>query len=489
MNRSILIVICDFLLVSLVTFSSLDMDKLADADAPRRPNVDMVANPIDPKQDLAGVMRLALDDERHGRDLLLGELAQTSNTLTQTRETVGQQQATLYRREKLIQDFQQQVQSKEQQSLRLEQEKANIQQQYASAQTNLQTMQHQLQASLTDNQISRDRLAALAAELRQQQQQANALEQGLERLAQTNQVIQAERQQLATRLQVAEAEKRAADDQATKMQEEVKVVREEKARLTQHADKLADGVKVLATSSGALAKEIRDYRPQAPNTIFGEFVTNRIQTRFHASRSGIFGIEANKRRDTETILVTDGTDICALTHVDDTPLTIATPATEWESLTGTLNRGAALISIKTLSFYLLDPRVMFIPLDAAEARQLGARIYRIAPDPFKFQDAVIVGAREGYYGECKFQIDLTTPEYVKMDRNFLKGIFGKFNPVRGDLVFSKTGELLGLMANSTYCVMIHNFNAVGSIQFGPDIRAQHTGEILSRLNSLIMRQP
>jgi hypothetical protein len=30
-----------------------------------------------------------------------------------------------------------------------------------------------------------------------------------------------------------------------------------------------------------------------------------------------------------------------------------------------------------------------------------------------------------------------------MDRNSLKGLFGKFNPSRSDLVFSRTGELLG----------------------------------------------
>ena len=551
MNRSILIVICDFLLVSLLAFSTVDINNATDEGAERRVKVDIATNQIDPRQDLAGVMRLALDDERRERDRLLGELSRTRDTLTQTREAAGKHQSTLSEREKQLQDFQQQLLTKEQQTLRL-------QQQYASAQTNLQDLQLQLHSSTIHNQVSQERLAVMEAELRQRQEQARAMEQslgqlaqsnqvaleraalteaelrrqqqqvkaveqslgqlalsnqvsrekvvlteaelgrqreqakameqGLEQLAQSNKVVQAERERLATQLQVAEAEKRASADQVTKMQDEVKVVREEKARLTQHADKLADGVKVLAASSGELAKEIREYRPLAPNTIFSEFVTNRVQSRFDATRSMIFGIESNKRRTTETILVTDGTNICALTHVEDTPLTITTPGTEWEALTGTLQRGTALLPIKTLSFYLLDPRLVFMPLSEAEARQLGARVYRIAPDPFKFQDAVIVGAREGYYGECKFQIDLTTPQNVKLDRSFLKGIFGKFNPSRGDLVFSKTGDLLGVMANSTYCVMIHNFNAAGSIQFGPDIRAQHTAEILSRMDSLITGQ-
>ena len=63
----------------------------------------------------------------------------------------------------------------------------------------------------------------------------------------------------------------------------------------------------------------------------------------------------------------------------------------------------------------------------------------------------------------------------------MKGLFGKFNPSRGDLVFSRNGELLGIMANNTYCLVLHDFTAVATFQFGPDVRAQHTGETLSRL--------
>ena len=77
---------------------------------------------------------------------------------------------------------------------------------------------------------------------------------------------------------------------------------------------------------------------------------------------------------------------------------------------------------------------------------------------------------ENYYGECKFEIDVTTPDYLKLDRSVLKGLFGKFNPSRGDLVFSRTGQLLGIMANSTYCMMIRNFDPAATFQFGQDMR-------------------
>jgi len=133
--------------------------------------------------------------------------------------------------------------------------------------------------------------------------------------------------------------------------------------------------------------------------------------------------------------------------------------------------------------------VVLIPVSTNEARQLGCKIYRVSSDPYKFQDAVLVGAREGYYGECRFEIDLTTPEYVKLDNNFLKGLFGKFNPSRGDLVFSKMGELLGVMANSTYCMMIRSFDAAATLRFGQNVRDQQTGATLSILYTMVTEMP
>jgi hypothetical protein len=76
-----------------------------------------------------------------------------------------------------------------------------------------------------------------------------------------------------------------------------------------------------------------------------------------------------------------------------------------------------------------------------------------------------------------------------MDHNSLKGLFGKFNPSSGDLVFSKQGELLGVMANSTYCVMVHHFESAATFRFGPGARNQRTAETLSSLYSAVAELP
>ena len=466
MNRSILIVICDFLLVSLLVFSTVDIDKAADDGRAQPVRTDLATNRVDSGSDLAAVMKLALDDEQKRHELLLGELERT--------------RAAASDREQQLQSFQQRLQITEQERQAAEQARTSLQQQFTTAQTNIETLSQQVRASSTDATISKEKLAALEAELRKRAEEAAALQQRLSQLSLSNQIALNEKQQLATQLQVAEVEKRHAAEQVVAMKEQVSVERAEKA-------KLAEGVKVLATNSTQLAREIRENRPLAPNTIFSEYVANRVRAGFNAYRPGSF--DPGKRKDTGTVFVTDGTNTFALCHVEDTPLTFWIPGTQWAGLTGTLSRGTAEVPIRALSFHLQDPRIVFMPVSAAEAKQLGSKAYRLANAPFKFQEAVLIGAGEGYYGECRFEIDLSASAYLKLDRSVLKGLFGQFNPSRGDLVFSKTGELLGIMANNTYCLRLQNFIGSATFNFGPDVRTQNTGNTLASFYHIVQQMP
>lgn len=476
MNRSILIVICDFLLVSLLAFSTVDVNKLGKPSAGARLKMEINTNtPSSSGKDLASVMRVALDEERRNRDLLLGEL-------TRTRESLGQQRSILSEREQQVHSYQQQLQEKEAQAAELERAQTGLQQQYATAQTNLQVLGEQLHQTSIQAVISKEKLAAMEAEVKKQAEQAAALQGQIATLQQSNQLVLNDRMRLTTQLQVAEVEKKFAAERVAQMQEQVHVEREEKARL-------AEGVRSLATNSVALANEIRDYRPLAANTIFFDVLTNRVQASLLAQRSAAFGIDASKRKVTDTIVVTDGTNHYALCHIEDTPLTLWNPGTEWENIDGTLTGNAGQLPIRAISFHRHDPRLVLIPLTISEVRQLGTKSFKVANEPFKFQDAVLVGAREGYYGECRFQIDVTTPEYVKLDNNFIKGLFGKFNPSRGDLVLSKNGEVLGIMANNTYCLMLQNFSPAASFQLAQDMKAQRPAKTLAQLYSIVQELP
>jgi len=343
-----------------------------------------------------------------------------------------------------------------------------LQQQFAAAQANIEKLNSQLQ----ENSAHAQQQSELAATLRVQ----------LEQFAKTNQLAQAEKQQLSNQLQLAEVEAHAAAERAALMQQEVQVQQAENARL-------AEGFKSLATNSSQLTQEIRENRALAPNTIFSDFVSNRVEAGIFAWRTGFFNMDTTKDKQTGTVIVTDGTNFFALCHVQDTPVTLWDPGTDWDKFAGTLAWGGAQASIRSLSFDAQDPRVVMMSVTPADAKKLGCKIYRLSGDPYKFQDAVLVGADEGYYGECDFQVEPNTPQYVKLDHNLLKGLFGKFNPSRGDLVFSRTGELLGIMVNNTYCLTVRNFAAAATFAFGQDLHNQHTGGTLSELYGYVFQLP
>ena len=451
MNRSILIVICDFLLLSLLTFST-DINRMADENTRPPVNVTVATNDVaDTGKDLTAVMKLALEEERRGH-------VQLQQQLAAARDVANQRQAELNAREE---------------------ENQRLQQQFAAARTNLENLNRQMQESSAQAQ---QKLAATEAQAQQQSELAAALRRQLEQLTRSNLLAQVEKQQLAQQLQLSEVEKRAAAERATMMQQEVQAERTENA-------KLAEGFKSLATNSSQLTQEIRANTPLAPNTIFSEFVSNRIEASILASRSGFLGMNSSNSKEAKTVLVTDGTNTYALCHVEDTPLKLWDPGTDWDALTGTLAGNGAQVAIRSLSFHKTDPRVVMMPVSPADVRRLGGKVYRVSSDPYKFQDTVLVGADGSSYGECNFQIDLNTPHYVKVDHSLWRPLLGKFTSSRGDLVFSRTGELLGIMVNSTYCFVIHDFSPAATLEFGSDVRAEHTGSSLSQLYFDVFNMP
>lgn len=499
MNRALLIIICDFLVLSLLSLARFDV---ADSNPPAKAPEQQLSTEA-PTDDVVETLSAALEQERQSRQELLGELAEARQSLTQHEQIVTEQEKTLTEQERALNEqqrileerarrlaaFQQQLQRKEEEARRLEADRARLQQEYVQTQTSVQSLQKQVAETTTEARVSQAQLEAIQAELRRRLDEAERMQQKMGELETARRTTEAEKHQLATQLQVAETEKRLVRAQVDAMVDEIQIVREEKERLHNQTTKLSEGVTSLAQQSSALTQEIRENRPLAPNTIFSDFVANRVHSDFQAIRRGIFGREVSRQKEAKTILVNDGMRTYALFHIDDTPLTFADPGTDWDWLTGNLRRKSAVVPIDQLWFLHTDPRIAVVPLTESQAQQLNGKIYHFASDPYKFQDAVVVGASEGYYGECRFELDPALPQYIKMERSTLRGLFGKFNPSRGDLVFSKSGELLGLMVNNDHCALLSNLSRARAIRFGIDIADQRTGFLLAEMRGRIDRLP
>ena len=77
-----------------------------------------------------------------------------------------------------------------------------------------------------------------------------------------------------------------------------------------------------------------------------------------------------------------------------------------------------------------------------------------------------------------FKLDPATPGYVRVDNRLVRRLFGDFSPARGDLVLSKTGELLGVMVSPTACVLVTNFVPQRELALGGDLSATPTSPVL-----------
>jgi hypothetical protein len=93
------------------------------------------------------------------------------------------------------------------------------------------------------------------------------------------------------------------------------------------------------------------------------------------------------------------------------------------------------------------------------------------------------------YGEVEFRLDPETPGYVRMSGSVLGRMVGRFTPSAGDIVFSKTGEILGLMVTNNYCVILDNFATTEVLPFGQDVLGRKTSTVLNAAKERVLRLP
>jgi hypothetical protein len=458
MNRTLLLIICDFLLLNLLALTR--WEKAEPASAKQPPVPELSANAATKDQDLVAAMRESLVDEKSARDQLAEKLFATDANLAAREQALAQAQSERVR-------LANQLVATEQTAAQLGQKVAA-----ATAQATLTAAQlAQLQRELAEKRAESERQKLAVAALEQQQSAARKQIEGL-----TVAVI------------VGEQEKKTLRDQADTLKTQVEAERTERIKVQETTVKLAAGVGQLAEKSTELTREIRDHRPVNANVLFNEFLGNRVAVNFSAFRKGLLG-PVNRAKETKLVLVQAGAQTYALTHIEETVFSYLEIGSDWTKIGVNFPRAAAAGPVPGFSVLAADPRVVAIPVATAQAAALGLKIYTLANEPFKFPEAVLIsGGGEGY-GEVAFQLDAAQPGYVRVDNRLFKRLFGTFAPSRGDLVLSKTGELLGIMVNRDYCALVKDFTPRTTFRAGDDTTAESTGAVLDSLVARVKALP
>ena len=466
MNKTLLLILCDFLLLNLLALTRWEKIEPPRPQLPPVPQ--MGANAVSKDEDLVATMRQSLANETTARTELEQKLSSTDAALAARERTLAELQAERARLAQEKDAASTQLQETQKTAQELQQKVANATQEASLTKEQLA----QLQRALSDKEAESQRQKLALAALEKAQADARKQIEGL-----TMAVV------------VGEQEKKNLQETAAALKTQVQQERDERIKVQQATTQLAQGVGQLAEKSGELTKEIRENRPINANVLFNDFEANRVTATIAASRKGFFGT-TDRSRDANTILVTDGSKVYALMHSSDTPFSLSENGADWETLTITLAHAAtASQSVGAMEFLSLDPRVVALPLTMTEATALGAKVYSLAADPFKFPEAVLIDGNGRGYGEVGFKLDPAHPNFVRVDNRFFKRLFGDFAPKRGDLVFSKTGEFLGLMVNNDYCAVVKDFTAFKSLTAGNDIKSQNTGATLDAVVSRVKSLP
>lgn len=510
MSRSLLLVICDFLLLSLLALGRFEEPEEASGPGPRGGEYQAEARTVGAEMDLIEVLKVSLEVEQTSRDTLAGELAETQSALEareaalRDRETrLDSLSQTLVDREAALADRDSSLRQTEEQLRLTESERQALAQRSEELAARSQTLEErlaererrerELQASLGETRqradLNEERLKQAEAALRERLSQLEERENRLASLQSRQEELERQERELSRRLDLSEQEKTLIRDNLATARREVEIVREEKDRLHVQASELARGVGALAEQSEALTREIRRSAPISPNRIFQLYQENRLDTVFTAYRESLF-FRHSRDRVTSTILVSDGIRLFALLHIDDIPLDLREPSQPFSRLQGEIQRDGRRARPSQLYFLDADPRVLLAPLTENEWQALGSgRVYPLSPDPFNHQEVIIISSDGSAYGESQFRLNPEHPSYVRMERSTIRALFGDFTPRRGDLVFSKADELIGIMVNSDYCLLLENFLHTATLPLGEETSRQDLAAPMERMAQRLSRLP
>jgi X-X-X-Leu-X-X-Gly heptad repeat protein len=462
MNKTLLLIMCDFMLLNLLALTRWEKAEPSHP-APETAAPRSAANAPAVNADMVELMRISLEDEKASREQVAAQLASTQGSLSEREKNLAA----------------------------LQQQKGQLESTLSATQSSARELEQRYTATAKEASLSKEELARLQQELAERRADAERQKAELARMERQNAEARQRIENLNVKVGAVEQENVLIKQNLTEAKQQVEVERLERVKVQEQTTQLTQGVGQLAEKSGELSKEIRDNRPINPNLIFSEFLANRIQTKITARRAGFLPAlvsPAVRDRDAQTVLVSDGNRIYALMHLGDTPFALSETPADYDQVAGRLSRGSFTTPVAELQFLQLDPRVVVVPVDESMAALMGAKIYQLAKEPFKFPDAVLVRADDGRYGETPFRIDASNASYVKLDNRIVTRLFGEIAPKRGDLVFSKSGEIIGLMVNSDYCAVLGDFTPAYRLKTG-DNPEPKASVILADIYTRLQRLP
>ena len=549
MNKTLLLIICDFLLLNLIHFTAWDnIDQ--DSSVPAAGGAETMGSGMgDPSQDLE-LVKLMLDQSEQEQSVTQQRLVETEETLGGVEEKLGGVEEEMGNKERalgnaekmnlaILSEYEQFKDAAQKEAKENTEENQALVKKVTELNANIDGLNFTLNttsnkltnAEITANDLDKKLAAAVAlADREKQAAMAAKKEAGMARTEATA----AKSVAAKANVQIAKANTRAAaaENQAQAQIKQANTSAKERVQAAETRAKEAQ-VKTEVASKAKAGAEQKLAVSAKENTSLKEIVVNertdkQIAQKAHEEALRQLGdkpINANMMATlyaqnhvdfatratrtfskpnltTKTVLIEvmeydpntrkNLPYVHAITHVKETPLRIAANAIGWKETHGHLSKERGKVhNLHHVRFLKSDPRIIVAPVgppNSAQVTALGVKPYKLAKKPFKFPKAFIMKKDGRKFGEVIFQMDPKNRDYVKLDKSFIRSMMGEFSPTQGDLVFSQTGELLGLMANSRYCHIIQKVTPAAAVMFGKN-DSDGMSSTLAQMHRLIASKP
>lgn len=513
MNKTLMLVICDFLLLSMLALARFDPPEEA-ATA----TLDATASSATAEAELIELLEESLQSELSSRQNL-------TEDLTETRESLQQKARALAEREAALEATRTDLAASTAQAEELARSKAQIEAEQAALaaeKARLEAESTQLAARFdrtrTELEASKSQQVELVSTLGQLKAQSSVTQ---EKLNQTEEeliareialaereaalkaaeadkaALQAERETLNRQLEVAQAERRLLEQNLTQEQTEKQQLQEEKElafaradRLTENVSQLGQGVSTLTQASEDIKKEIEAARPQTMSEIFTRFQNHRASLRFTATERGLFGAESIKTYESKSILIRDESGATYLvTHSANSPFAFGKNANNLLAASLEVSLANRRFPVSQIGFLSADPRILFVPLPQSLVDASGLETFPLALQPERWEEAVLVKNDESNFGRTGFRRLTESERFLKMDRPALGQLFADFASSRGDLAFTKNSQFIGLLTDTEHAVVINDFLASAITRLGKGFDPEQNAATLDRLRDRLQQLP
>jgi hypothetical protein len=526
MNRSLLLVVCDFLLLSILALARFDVPK------------DAVIAQDDQKVVSKEVVERISDGENY--DDVVAELEATNETLLENlssdKDDLVEQklklEAEIAQRQKELEQKEAEIASKDAVIQGNEKALDQAKKEAAALAAQREEIARKREELLQSNAASKKELELLAKNLEQAKKKSEEL---AELKSEKEKEAEAARLELAASVERAKAQEMAAAEAKALLIEEKKRSDEllaSTAKIDQKIDTLnkgLDGVgqdiktvgeglvgvgeKISNVSEDVSSvkegvskvekdvqesvevqkenfRKLNERQTRSVNEIFTRYEQNKVTLEFtYTYKTGILQTDREEKFSVDTILMVDGKFVYALVHAKDSPFRVENSPRKLVAVTGQIT-GAKLktpLLVKEIAF-MDDPRILIVPLYAnpQDLTKSGIELFQAPSNPFLFDDAVVVDVKDNRFGQTKCLRDEQDGRYIEVDENHFAFLTGAFNPGKGDLVFSQKAELLGIMVNGDFAFHVKNLGS--RIQggsrtlLGSSFQADKTNALLRDMN-------